>query len=169
MRSNNVPPGFQSAGRLPFNRTGGCTPLFLPRLLLEAHSEDLLLLTINLCSLFRGHCGQQPLDAVECAVRIVRREGFLVGPLVAYLTKFTHQAALGLAECFPEDIVPLVPHHAEQRVSVQAGFLGLLSGRGVGIEQTRARDPVLSVRRLKFPLDELPREPAPYPREVALA
>jgi len=73
------------------------------------------------------------------------------GWLIAHgwrLVKTHDQAALGLTECFPEDIVPLVPHHTEQRVNVQAGFLGLLSGWGVGIERARPGQPVFSVRGL---------------------
>ena len=35
-------------------------------------------------------------------------------PFVASVAKFTHKAPFTVSECFPEDLVPVIPHEAEQ-------------------------------------------------------
>ncbi len=68
--------------------------------------------------LTRGDGAQQALDRIERTDGIVAGELFVVRPLVAEYLELVHEAALGLAQGFAEDRVPLVEHHAEQMLGI---------------------------------------------------
>src|SRR2546421_12812612 len=87
----NLAPGTQAHGRLALN---GCNRDFarlIARLFLEAYAQQFLFLSFNLAGLLGGRDGsEQSLDAVQCAIGIIRTEGLLVRPLVACLTQLAH-------------------------------------------------------------------------------
>ncbi len=48
-----------------------------------------------------------------------------MGPFVAHIAQFADQGALGEAEGLAEDLVPLLPHDAQQQGCVEVGELGV--------------------------------------------
>jgi hypothetical protein len=91
----------------------------MPSLLIEARAQQVLAHPVDLGSLFRGgHRGQQSMDRVDCAVRVVRREPSLVCPTVANLNKFTNEGAVSFIENSAEDVSPLVSEHCQKKLDV---------------------------------------------------
>src|SRR5438552_2925134 len=88
-------------------------------LLIEAHTQQLLLLTLNLRRLFGGDGSKQACSAVEGAVGIVAGKSLLVGPAVAHLAELTDEAAFGVAKGAAKDLVPLEPHEGKKGVYVK--------------------------------------------------
>src|SRR2546429_662546 len=71
MRSHDLAPRSQSRHRLSFDRSNGDLARLASCLLLEAYTQHLLLLPLNLLCLFGGDGGEQALDAIKCAVHII--------------------------------------------------------------------------------------------------
>src|SRR5208283_698505 len=63
---------------------------------------------------------------------VVADELFVVRPLVADAAQFTDQTAFGRSQYIAEDVIPLVPHDAEQDlwiIKIRALSLGFLASR----------------------------------------
>src|SRR5690606_12935498 len=96
-------------------------PPFVPRLLLEAHPEQLHPRFLQVLDLGRGDRREEADRRVDRAVRVIRRERALVRPAVPHVAQLADQRPLRVAERPPEDVVPRLPHQAEQRRHVPLG------------------------------------------------
>ena len=75
---------------------------------------------------------EQPFRRIECPNGVVADELLVVRPLVADASQFTDQTAFGRSQHVAEDVIPLVPHDAEQDlwiIEIGALSLGFLASR----------------------------------------
>ena len=126
MGGDDLAPGLESAVDLALDGRARATPPFAARLLLIHQPPQLLLHPPHLVGLGGRDGGQEALGRVQGAVGVVAGKGLLVRPAVAHLAQLAHQAALGVAQRQPKDLVPLIPHETQDERRVQMGQLGVL-------------------------------------------
>ena len=114
VRRHDLAPGLQVACCRTFDGRAGAPAPFAAGLLVEDGAPQLHLDLADVIRLGGRHRRQQTLGGVEGAIGIIAREGLLVRPAIAYIAQLAYQRAFSLAERLPKDIVPSVPHQAEE-------------------------------------------------------
>src|SRR5262249_16868229 len=118
VRGHDFPPGLEMARGGALDRRAGSLAFLATHLFVEAQAQQLHLHLLYLMGLRRRDGGQQPIRGIQRTVGVVARETLLVRPLVAVVTQFAQEAALGGAERLAEDVVPRLPHELEERRGV---------------------------------------------------